>query len=65
MKCTLYEDCGWICEAHPDRPWHGEDACDCGPPGMPCAWCNRASEGQAPRMPEGLKTEFDKDGWRN
>jgi hypothetical protein len=20
MKCSLCEDCGWVCEAHPDRP---------------------------------------------
>lgn len=65
MKCTLCEDCGWVCESHPDRPWQGEHACGCGAAGTPCAWCNRVSEGETPRMPEGFKTEFDKDGWRN
>jgi len=24
------EDCGWVCESHPDRPWEGEHACTCG-----------------------------------
>jgi hypothetical protein len=57
--------CGWVCESHPNRPWQGEHACDCGGAGMPCPWCNRASDGEAPRMPEGFKTDFNKDGWRN
>ena len=26
-------DHGWICEAHPDRPWPHDD---CAGPGMPC-----------------------------
>src|SRR6266404_5670657 len=30
MKCTLCEDCGWVCESRPDRPWEGEHACSCG-----------------------------------
>jgi hypothetical protein len=30
MRCLLCEDCGWVCEAHPDRPWEGEHACRCG-----------------------------------
>jgi hypothetical protein len=63
MKCTLCEDCGWVCGSHPDRPWQGEHACNCGAPGMPCAWC--PAEGETPRIPEGFKTEFDKDGWRH
>jgi hypothetical protein len=32
---------------------------------MPCPRCNRAAEGEQPRMPAGFKTEFDKKGWRN
>lgn len=24
---------GWICEAHPEKPWPHDD---CGGPGMPC-----------------------------
>ena len=40
MKCPLCEDCGWVCENHPDRPWEGKDACTCGGAGMPCPWCN-------------------------
>jgi hypothetical protein len=32
---------------------------------MPCPWCNKPAEGEQPRMPEGFKTEFDKDGWRH
>jgi DNA invertase Pin-like site-specific DNA recombinase len=33
MKCSLCEDCGWVCESHPDRPWEGEHACTCGAAG--------------------------------
>jgi hypothetical protein len=32
---------------------------------MPCQVCNMADDGDVPRMPEGFKTEVDKDGWRN
>jgi hypothetical protein len=35
MNCLLCEDCGWVCEGHPDRPWEGEHACNCGSAGMP------------------------------
>jgi len=35
MKCALCEDCGWVCESHPDKPWDGDDACGCGGAGMP------------------------------
>jgi hypothetical protein len=31
---------------------------------MPCPACNMTDEGAAPRMPEGLKADFDQDGWR-
>jgi hypothetical protein len=33
MKCSLCEDCGWVCESHPGRPWEGERACTCGDAG--------------------------------
>jgi hypothetical protein len=36
MKCAICEDCGWVCENHPERPWHGAHACACGGAGMPC-----------------------------
>src|SRR5580692_411856 len=36
MKCSLCEDCGWVCESHPDRPWEGEHACACGGAGRAC-----------------------------
>jgi hypothetical protein len=34
MKCSRCEDCGWVCENHPDRPWDGEHACTCGGAGL-------------------------------
>jgi len=64
MKCPLWEDCGWVCEAHLDRPWEGEHACGCGGAGAPCPRCNVHID-EAPRMPKGYKTEFDKKGWRH
>jgi hypothetical protein len=64
MKCTLCEDCGWVCEEHPERPWGGKYACICGGAGAPCPRCN-VTENEPPRMPEGFRTEIDKDGWRH
>src|SRR5260370_2008917 len=26
MKCSVCEDCGWVCENHPYLPWQGEHA---------------------------------------
>jgi hypothetical protein len=34
MKCSLCEDCGWVCETHPGRPWEGDHACACGVPAL-------------------------------
>ncbi|SHG92841.1 hypothetical protein SAMN05443248_3110 [Bradyrhizobium erythrophlei] len=65
MKCTRCEDSAWVCEAHPDRPWEGPNACPCGAPGAPCPDCNVTKEGEVPRMPEGFRIEVDKDGWRH
>jgi hypothetical protein len=44
MKCSLCEDCGWVCETHPGRPWEGDHACACGGAGAPCPWCNMPDE---------------------
>src|SRR5216684_319842 len=66
-KCgmnALCEDCGWVCENHPDRPWEGEHACTCGAAGAPCPQCNAPARGEAPRLPDGHRTQFDKKGWR-
>ncbi|SHH62922.1 hypothetical protein SAMN05443248_5464 [Bradyrhizobium erythrophlei] len=65
MKCSRCEDCGWVCENHPERPWEGEHACTCGGAGMPCPRCNEPQGNETPRLPAGFKTEFDKKGWRH
>jgi cold shock CspA family protein len=65
VKCSLREDCGWVCETHPGRPWEGDHACTCGAAGAPCPWCNLPDKDGAPRLPEGFRTEFDKKGWRH
>jgi hypothetical protein len=65
MKCTLCEDCGWVCEDHPDAPWDGTHACTCGAAGMPCPQCNPSDLGRPPRPPAGTHIEFDKKGWRH
>jgi hypothetical protein len=65
MKCALCEDCGWVCEAHPDRPWEGKDACTCGGAGAPCPSCNAPENGEAPRLPKDFRTDFDNKGWRH
>jgi hypothetical protein len=54
-KCARCDDCGWVCEEHPYRPWQGVRACDCGAAGAPCPDCNTTedtSEGiEEPRLP--------------
>jgi hypothetical protein len=60
MKCWLCEDCGWVCEAHPDKPWEGEEACTCGDIGAPCPECNVPEKGEFPRLPDGFKTHWGK-----
>lgn len=45
--CKTCDDTGWVCEAHPDRPWAGvsnrKDACAHGP-GVPCPDCVEPGE---------------------
>jgi hypothetical protein len=65
MRCNICKDTGWVCENHPRQPWEGPHACDCGGAGMPCATCNMSDEGTSPRLPDGFKTDIDKDGWRH
>jgi hypothetical protein len=40
MPCMTCDDTGWVCDAHPRRPWVGfserEDACECGASGALC-----------------------------
>jgi hypothetical protein len=68
IECAVCDNTGWVCESHIDRPWAGassrEDACECGAR-TPCLKCNSSDRDHLPRMPEGHRTIFDKDGWRN
>jgi hypothetical protein len=57
VKCSLCEDCGWVCENHRFRPWEGARACKCGEAGMPNPSCNVPDVGETPRMPKGFRTE--------
>lgn len=66
MICSVCEDCGWVCETHPDRPFQGERACTCGGgAGEPCRFCNASDEDTQPRMLNDFRIEFDKRGWRH
>jgi hypothetical protein len=47
-ECFLCEDCGWVCESHPERPWRGVYACGCGSAGAPCPSCSRPADGEVP-----------------
>ena len=38
-RCFLCDDTGSVCKDHPDRPWSGKYACDCGAPAAPCQSC--------------------------
>ena len=35
IDCFRCDDCGWVCENHPERLWQGEHACDYGGAGAP------------------------------
>ncbi|MBR0855685.1 hypothetical protein [Bradyrhizobium liaoningense] len=55
--CARCDNARWICENHPERPWLGERACDCGGAGVPCPICNRTDvedPDDIPEMPEGF-----------
>lgn len=55
--CVRCDNCRLVCESHPDRPFLGDGACDCGGAGAPCPICMRTDpEGPAelPAMPEGF-----------
>ena len=49
-ECFRCDDSGWVCENHPERPWQGPRACQCGGAGMPCLRCNRAEGHELPRL---------------
>jgi hypothetical protein len=62
-KCTRCDGSGLVCETHIARPWEVQRL-----------WlrrrstvgrCNASDDGACPRMPDGFKTEVDKDGWRH
>jgi hypothetical protein len=59
MICLRCEDCGWVCENHPDRPWEGSHACPCGGAGMPCPDCNISDGLTPPRLPAGFVDDDD------
>ena len=40
--CEVWDNGGWVCEDHRDRPWQGDRACGCGGAGAPCPACNEA-----------------------
>jgi hypothetical protein len=65
MTCMRCEDTGWVCEAHQDRSWDGPHPCGCGAAGAPCPACNAPERDEPPRLPDGFRTDFDKDGWRH
>lgn len=46
--CTACAGSGWVCENHPDHTFPDPE-CPCGGAGMPCAICNRPSDGSMPR----------------
>jgi hypothetical protein len=50
MKCMQCADQRWVCEAHAERPWIGDYACQCGAAGMPCPACNPCDDIDPPRL---------------
>jgi hypothetical protein len=54
--CGRCDNCRWVCENHPDKPWLGGNACNCAGGGTPCPVCNRHSdENTPPELPDGFE----------
>jgi hypothetical protein len=51
------DNCRWVCETHPERPWDGPRACGCGAAGAPCPVCNQGDDETAPEPPDGFVVE--------
>ncbi len=49
-RCAHCDNRRWVCENHPDRPWKGSGACNCGSAGARCPVCN-PSQVSLPEMP--------------
>jgi len=65
FKCDRCDGTGCVCETHIAKPWEGPKACGCGGAGAPCGRCNTSVDDEWPRLPDGFKTDFDKDGWHH
>jgi hypothetical protein len=53
--CVRCDNCRFVREVHPDRPWEGPRTCGCVAPGDPCPVCNRMNadgEPELPKLPE-------------
>jgi hypothetical protein len=59
MNCPQCDGQRWVCEIHPDQPWIGDRACQCGGAGMPCPACNSSDGLIVPEMPPGFIDEED------
>jgi hypothetical protein len=57
MKCSLCEDCAWVCETHPGRPWEGDHVCNCGAAGASQVLRLRRKLELDPSAPGGRQTE--------
>jgi hypothetical protein len=56
--CARCDNCRWVCENHPDKPWEGPRACGCGGAGMPCPVCNnRFDEDTEPELPDDFEID--------
>jgi hypothetical protein len=58
--CLRCDNSRWVCETHDDRPFLGDNACDCGGAGAPCPACNRtdpSDPANIPAMPPGFLIE--------
>lgn len=57
LACARCKDEGWVCEAHPDKPWRESiGGCECAP-GVPCPDCNHDAAD-----PPGFAVVIDGDG---
>jgi len=52
VKCLLCEDCGWVCEAHPDRPWEANMSAAAVALALLARTVTASEDDTAPRMPK-------------
>jgi hypothetical protein len=60
--CARCDNCRFVCEAHPEKPWDGPRTCGCGAPGEPCpVRNNRSDEDTEPELPDDFSVDIKRE----